>query len=69
MAQIDLVLTTEARPAYWALLDCARAIAATHGEDAAVKWAQEALEGDFDLFVRVGAKSLKPQFRLIEGGR
>jgi hypothetical protein len=69
VATLDITLTAKPRPAYYALLDCGREIALTHGEDAAVEWAQHVLSRDFDLFVRVSTEKPKPKLRLIQGGR
>ena len=68
MASLDLILTSTFRPAYHALLDCGHAIAATHGEDAAVEWAQRVLSADFDLFVKTEVERPRPVLRLVRGG-
>lgn len=69
MARVNLTLTATPRPAFDALLDCAHEIAETHGEDAAVAWAQAVLSRDFDLFVKLSAGRAKPRLRVIQGGR
>lgn len=68
MATITLDLNAKARPAYYALLDVGREIALTHGEDAAIEWAQRVMSRDFDLFVRVSTERHSPQLRVINGG-
>lgn len=67
MAIVNLTVTMNARPAYYALLDCAREIALTHGEDAAVEWAQAALGRDVGMFIKTGMDR-RPALRLIQGG-
>lgn len=68
MAAITFNLSFERRPAFYALLDCAKEIAETHGEEAAAAWAQGVLDADFDLFVRLRTDR-RPTLRLIQGGR
>ena len=69
MAEVNCTLSFEMRPSYWALLDTAHEITATHGEDAAIAWAHRTLERDFDLFVETKTEIAKPKLRVIEGGR
>lgn len=68
MAQITMNLRVEYRPAFDALLACAREIGATHGDERAMAWAGSLLEADFDLFCRVTTDS-RPTLRVIQGGR
>lgn len=69
MAELVCTLNFEMRPAYWAMIDTAHEITATHGEDAAIAWAHRTLERDFDLFVKTSTEPAKPKLRVIEGGR
>lgn len=54
---------------FGALLDCAFAIAETHGEEAAQEWARQQLRDHFDLFCKVEVVKPRPALRVIAGGR
>ena len=68
MAQMCLTIAAHARPAYYDLLNAAQAISLTHGEDAAIEWAQRVLSRDLDFFISMNADS-RPELRLITGGK
>jgi len=69
MATVGITLSVRFRSAYFALIDCAHEIATTHGEDAALKWAERTLSENFDLFIKLESEAARPKLRLIEGGR
>ena len=69
MALSTLILSTELRPAYHALIACAKEVADTHGEEVAAEWAQKVLSQDFDLFVRMSVEKPRATLQLIAGGR
>lgn len=68
MAHLNLILTATPKPAFYALLDVAQAIAECDGVEAAEAWTMRALGVDFDLFYSMRADD-RPKLRLIEGGR
>ncbi|WP_164546052.1 hypothetical protein [Sphingobium yanoikuyae] len=68
VANIDFTLSAEARPAFDALLEVGQAIAATHGEDVAIEWAQGVMSRDVDLFIKTVVKPKRPILKVIAGG-
>jgi hypothetical protein len=65
MATLDLQMTFS--PAYFALVECVTAIAASHGQERATEWAEQVLSDNIDLFITAEIEP-RPMLRLIEGG-
>jgi hypothetical protein len=62
----QLVITF--KPAFYALIECASAIALEDGDEAATAWAHRVIAADLTLF-SVSRVERRPQLRLIQGGR
>ena len=65
---IEITLTTELTPAFYALVDVAHEIEARQGEDAAIEWLERTIMADFGLFCRISTAPSRPQLKLITGG-
>lgn len=66
MANVSPIILTF-KPAYYALLQCAQAVAEKEGHDVAIRWADGVLAANFELFC--GIEPERPRLRLIVGGR
>lgn len=64
----EMRITITHLPAFSALLECARLVAETEGEERAMEWAKRVLDADIGLFCSI-EQDRRPRLRLVQGGQ